>query len=275
MKLRLGRISYANTRPVHYDLDRGKWPLWIECVKAAPSSLNRMLAEGLLDAGSVSSVAYARHFRDWLILPDISISSKGEIMSVLLVSKIPIQRLSGKKIATTNDSETAVELLKLCLEREQIRPVYQPLQGESVGLPGDADAALMIGDEALKWSWEKRTPFIMDLGLYWEQWTKKPLVFALWAVRRSFVEERPEKTRALIKLLHGSLGHGASGLETIIAETASDMGIGRDHVRQYFQCLRYRFQAEEEKGLSHFFELLHERGILPEPVDLNFFDLCG
>ncbi|MDY6973067.1 MAG: menaquinone biosynthesis protein [Thermodesulfobacteriota bacterium] len=272
MKLRLGRISYANTRPVHYDLDRGMWPLWIECVKAAPSKLNHMLAEGLLDVSSVSSVAYARHFRDWLILPEISISSKGEIMSVLLVSKIPIERLNGRKIATTHDSETAVDLLKLCLEREQITPIYQPLKAEHAGLPNDADAALVIGDEALRWSWEKRTPFVMDLGLYWEQWTKKPLVFALWAVRGPFAEERPNETHDLISLLHDSLGHGTSSLEDIILQTASDMGIGTDHMRRYFQRLTYKLQGEEREGLSHFFELLYKRGILHEPVDLNFFD---
>ena len=126
MKVRLGKISFANCRPVYYGLNNGLRPPWLDLSSAPPTALNGMLSNSELDISPVSSVAYAKHAEDWLIIPSISIASRGDVMSVILVSTLPLRSLDGEKVITTTDSETSVELLRLCLEREGAKPVFEP-----------------------------------------------------------------------------------------------------------------------------------------------------
>ena len=82
--VKVGRISYINVAPIYYGLDKGLKPAWLKMVTAPPSVLNNMLANGDIDISPISSVAYALHQKDWLLLPDLSIACSGDVMSVIL-----------------------------------------------------------------------------------------------------------------------------------------------------------------------------------------------
>ena len=64
----------------------------------------------------------------------------------------------------------------------------------------EADAGVLIGDAALRATYDApRTGLaVHDLGEVWRQWTGLPMVFAVWAVRRSYAVANP----GLVKDVH-------------------------------------------------------------------------
>ncbi len=270
-KVRLGRISYMNVAPVYHGIDTQGVPPWAEVRGAPPSALNRMLADGDLDISPVSSAAYARRHREWLLLPDLSISCAGEVMSVLLVSRRPFDALTGERVLLTSDSAAAAALLRLLFMARGVDPVLEtgrvPGPGE---LAGRADAALVIGDAALKEKWGDTFPWIWDLGRMWWDLTGLPFVFAVWAVRRSFARRHPERVRAAAELLRRSKAAGLRRLDRIARTAADALELPTETCGAYFRRLGYDLGRREIDGLSRFFSGLHRGGWIPEPVPVNF-----
>ncbi len=85
---RLGHIAFLNVLPLTYALAHGAAE-GLEVLRASPAQLNGRLEARNLDVSGVSSITYARHADDLLILPDVCIASDGDVRSVLLVSRIP------------------------------------------------------------------------------------------------------------------------------------------------------------------------------------------
>ncbi len=270
-KIRLGRIHYINVDPIYYVFDQGHGPGWVEIVEAAPSVLNQMLLEGYLDVSPVSSIAYARHFAHWSLLPELSISSHGRVMSVILASRVPLKELQGKLILLSRESETSVALLRLCLEREGIcaHLVREKLDSKE-GLAKTADAALVIGDTALQWGRNGLFPHTLDLGQYWSAWTARPFVYALWAVSDEALRKNPSGIAALVKVLKNSLKQGMDRMDFIAQHAGHKLGLPHGLMRRYFQGLSYDLGYKEQTGMLLFFERLYEKGLLEKAVPLKF-----
>ena len=99
------------------------------------------------------------------LLPDFTVSSYSEVKSILLISRFPIENLSGKKVALTSTSATSQVLLKLILSRGyEVQPEYTVCPPDLDRMLADADAALLIGDIALKYYVARRELFLHDLG---------------------------------------------------------------------------------------------------------------
>jgi chorismate dehydratase len=273
MKVRLGKINYANCHPVYYGLNNGLRPEWLDLTAAPPTILNAMLSNSELDISPVSSVAYARHAEDWLIIPSISIASRGDVLSVILVSTLPLGSLSGKKIITTTDSETSVELLKLCLEREGAWPLFEPGRINDTAVLGhEAAGALLIGDPALRRRRnEVRGQIVVDLGRYWHDWIGLPFVYAVWAVRRAFAEKHRQMVKDVAALLNQSLSQGMAHIGMIVRSASLGLDLEQRFVRTYFRHLHYQLDLEEMAGLSCFFDCLNDRGLLRKKVSPQFF----
>ena len=99
------RASYAETVPFPFKL-----------VEGIPTELNRLLYEGKVDVSPSSSIEYAMNPGRYLLLPNLSITSKNKVMSILLESKVPIEELNKKVVALTTASATSVVLLRILLE---------------------------------------------------------------------------------------------------------------------------------------------------------------
>mgnify|MGYP006301884337 CR=1 FL=1 len=271
--VRVGRISYMNVAPVYYGLNNGHKPSWMEMVSAPPSTLNAMLAAQELDVSPVSSAAYARHQDDWLLLPDLSISCFGEVMSVLLVSRRPLADLSGKRVILTRESATAAALTRYLLTSSGIAPRFDTGRIRCArDLPADSDAALVIGDAALKEKWRSCFDYVWDLGALWRERTGLPFVFALWAVRRSYAEARPERVRAVMNQFRRSRCEGERNIQGIRCEASARLGIQTETCRRYYDRLHYSLNALQIRGLHRFFAGLRREGLIPKPVTLSFFD---
>ena len=76
-----------------------------------------MLLGGELDVAPIPAIEYARHADDFVLLPDIAISSDGEVQSILLLSKVPAEELGGRTVALTNTSRTSQVLARVLLEK--------------------------------------------------------------------------------------------------------------------------------------------------------------
>ena len=269
----LGRISYMNVAPVYYGLDNGLKPDWLNIVSAPPSILNHMMVNNELDISPVSSVAYAMNQDEWLLLPDLSIACHGRVMSVILVSKKPFEKLTNNKVIITDSSAAAAELLKLLFSTKKVKPVFEtmPIQCPDE-IKKSADAALIIGDKALKKKWHVHFDHIYDLGRMWLELTYLPFVFALWAVRKSFADKRPDTVSSIIKLLDISKEQGNKNLEDIAQKASEILGIDINICKKYYKLLNYNLDPLQLKGLTSFFEKLYNKKILPQKVQLRFFD---
>ncbi|MBL7196417.1 MAG: menaquinone biosynthesis protein, partial [Desulfobacterales bacterium] len=224
--VKIGRISYINVAPIYYGLDKGLKPAWLKMVTAPPSVLNNMMANGDIDISPISSVAYARHQKDWLLLPDLSIACSGDVMSVILVSRYPFDKLNNKRVILIDESATAVELLKFFFIIKKVKPIFEIGTIEHPSdIPKNAAAALIIGDPALKEKWSDHYNYIYDMGNMWMELTGLPFVFAVWAVQKSFARKRPEALSAIIDLFHISKKEGNQHLKQVAASASSKLGI--------------------------------------------------
>jgi chorismate dehydratase len=274
--VKVGRISYINVAPIYYGLDKGLKPAWLKMVTAPPSVLNNMLANGDIDISPISSVAYALHQKDWLLLPDLSIASSGacsgDVMSVILVSRHPFDKLNNKRVILIDESATAVELLKLLFITKKVKPFFEigAIQHPR-DIPKNADAALIIGDAALKEKWSNHYDYIFDLGNMWMELTGLPFVFAVWAVQKSFAHKRPDALSAIIDLFHISKKEGNQHLGQIVESASSKLGISLDMSEKYYDRLCCDLGPTQIKGLESFFSSLYRKKILSEKVTLSFF----
>src|SRR6185436_14404942 len=113
---RVGYIQFLNCLPIYWGLMRSGALLDVDLHKDSPDRLNAALIAGDLDIGPISLVEYLRHADDLLVLPDIAVGSDGPVLSVNLVSTVPLAALDGGRVALGSTSRTGVLLAQLYLE---------------------------------------------------------------------------------------------------------------------------------------------------------------
>src|SRR3712207_1015694 len=148
-----------------------------------PDRLGDLLVEGSLDLGPISTVEYLRHAADLLLLPDLAVGSDGPVQSVLLVSTRPLAELDGRRVALGSTSRTGALLARMLLaDGYRVRPHYFTCPPDLTEMLLEADAAVLIGDVALRAGFEAadRGLLVTDLGAAWRSWTGLPMVFAAW-----------------------------------------------------------------------------------------------
>ncbi len=270
-KVRVGRISYINVAPVYYGLDRGLKPDWLELVTAPPVELNTRLESGEIDISPVSSAAYAMNHDKWYLMPDLSISCFGEVMSVLLVSHEPIDKLDKKKILLSEESASAASLVRYIFNKKDIQPEFISSQ---VLKPADIDesasAALVIGDAALTEGWGSYFNHIYDLGEIWKGLTGLPFVFAVWAVRKEFADKYPNLLKEISDFFVKSKQNGKENQNDIIERAVDKTGLNYDDCETYFELLNCDLNMEHRKGLKCFFDELYNCGIINKKIEPEF-----
>jgi len=272
--VRLGSISYVNSLPVDWGLVSGAVPMEGDVISGAPSELNRLMEWGELDVSPVSAICYARNSSRWLLLPDFSISSESGIRSVILLSRVPMERLNGRKIITTGEGETTPALLTVLLkEAHGIKNVHLCLGDpeKDFFLRGaEAAACLLIGDWALREAHRKGRFRVYDLSQKWRLWARCPFVFAVWAVRNEFYENNKRRVAETKEVLIRSRAWGQDHPDEVMNEALRRTGIGQAPLAVYYRKLRYDFGADLVGGMRRFFDMAYRQGLLGEPVKLRF-----
>lgn len=272
MRLRVGHIQFLNCFPLYYGLIKNEMLRDVELFKGTPTELNHLLITGELDISAISSIEYARNFRDLLLFPDISVSADGEVKSVLLVSKLPIKELGGKSIALTNTSATSQILLKILLRRKyKLRCRFFTTPPAINTMLAEGDAALLIGDPALHAYYSPcEGLFVYDLGKEWKEFTGLPMVFAVWAVRRDLAEQAQELTWRVSEAFSNSMSYSVKNLPQVAASAAQGQSLSKECLEEYFRTLRFELGPFYREGLKRFYALAYEDGFIPQIPIIEF-----
>jgi chorismate dehydratase len=262
-KLRVGIVNFLNSKPLAWGFLKGHHADLFAPTYHPPSMVARLLGQGALDIGLIPSVEVQR-IPGLKVLPDLCVASRHEVKSVLLVSRGPIEEV--KKVALDQNSRTSVALVRILLqERWGLHPEYVHERPDPERMLSEADAALVIGDPALKVEREKYR--IWDLAAEWNALTGLPFVFAVWAVRPEVdVPDLPFYFKS-------SLRYGLSSVDILSREAAGELGLDSADVRSYLtDNLTYFLRQEEIAGLEEFYRRAHAHGLILEPKPLEFWE---
>lgn len=271
--LRIGEISYLNCTPIFSMLRESFDDNSYQFVSGTPAQLNGRLSSGEIDICPSSSIEFGRNPDSYLILPDLSISADGPVMSVLLFSRVPLERLDGCSVALTSESATSVALLKILLARRYgfSNSFTVVSTGVAEALAGH-DAVLLIGDRALQENMADSGWLVYDLGELWRGFTGYPFVFALWLARKELVADQGEELLFLHRRLLLAKRLSLENIRRIAEVCAQNHWTNRDFLINYWRVLSYDLSPRHVDGLALFFRYATECGLLEREPLIRMFD---
>jgi chorismate dehydratase len=249
-----------------WDFEHGSAGQHFEISYTVPSQCATELEKGTADIGIIPAAAYAT-IPNLLILPRIAIASRQAVGSILLVSHKRLDEIES--VALDNSSLTSVALTRVLFakcwggEREFIS---SPPRLDS--MLADSDAALLIGDPALKV--DRARYHTWDLAEEWIRLTGKPFVFAFWAVRQ---EALKSSSLDLISIFQQSRNRGLEpeSLDLIARIWAPRLEIAEQAVHKYLTTnIYYYLDSPCIEGLQLFFQYAFECDVLPPAPELCF-----
>ena len=273
-KLRISAISYLNTAPLMWDFEHGEAGGQFDISYTLPSACASALAQGGADIGIIPAAAYAE-IAGLQVLPDVAIASRRPVRSILLVSKVAIEKV--RTVALDTSSLTSVALTKVLFEKWLGGGrTFTSMEPDVEKMLAGHDAGLLIGDPALKV--DRSRYLTLDLAEEWIRYTGKPFVFAFWAVRDAALQDEDASLDSLANLpalFRDSRDHGLepANLKRIAAEWAPRLGISEADVRSYLTGnIHYQLDAGCLEGLQLFYRYAAKIGALPAAPELRFVE---
>ncbi len=278
--VRMGRIGYLNVLPIYYPLESGRIAHEFEMVAAPPAVLNAMMAREELHISSISCFEYACHPEQYYLIRDLSIGSRGPVMSVLLLSSCPVEELAGEEILITGETATSSALLRMLLEQKygiqatyRVDNVSQCLAGvgNSAKATHAPKAFLAIGDEALRLRNHAEYPYRLDLAEAWRSWTGLPFIFGLWVVSRKAAHARLFSADPT-ELFHKARRWSFENMDVILDLTQHGCPLSREELSTYYhEGLLYTLRGDELEGLKLFYAKLAQMGLIAQSPTLEFY----
>jgi predicted solute-binding protein len=234
-RLRVGCVRYLNSKPLIYGLAPGEIRL------EHPSQLAAQLAAGEIDVGLVPIFEALREPALYRIVDGVAVGCNGPVYSVIMVPKRPLESL--RSVWFDPASLTSAHLARVLLEEAfGNRP-------EAASHPDDADALVLIGDQAIDFR-ESNDAAVVDLGTLWKERTGLPFVFAVWVARRDCAVGLDDLANFFGAVRDDGLAH----LEEIIAAEPPER---REFARTYLtEYLRYTLAEAEWAGVRRYAEWL-------------------
>ncbi len=267
-RLRIAAISYLNTAPLMWDFEHGHAGREFDISYTLPSACARALQAGTADIGIIPAAAYAQ-VPGLLVLPGVAIASRRPVRSILLVSKVPVEKI--RTVALDTSSMTSAALIKVLFEKWLGGGrTFTPMSPNIDEMLAAHDAGLVIGDPALRI--DRSRYLTLDLAEEWIRDTGKPFVFAFWAVRSDALREAAP-AQDLAAVFQQSRDHGLEprSLDHIAREWAPRLGIGEAEVRSYLtENIYYQLDVSCLEGLQLFYRYAAEIGALPAAPQMHF-----
>ena len=242
-KIKVGIVSYLNTRPLIYGLQLEPIASQIELIEDNPANLATMLKEQKIDLGLIP-VAAIPELKEWHLAGDYCIGTDGEAASVCLFSEVPLEEI--KKVYLDYQSRTSVELLKwIMLEYWGIHPEIVVATDEDYRnqIKGTT-AGLVIGDRAFEQ--RKHSTFFYDLGAEWKKITGQPFVFAVWVSNKQLPRE-------FISMFNEANAKGLTHIDEIVSLQHFDL---YDLKKYYTLHLNYLLDERKKQSMEYFLSLL-------------------
>ena len=265
-RLRVGAVSFLNTKPLIYPLLNGELKSEeIDLSVQVPSRLAALLSDNALDIGLIPVVEYFRsndQGKGYRILPNISIASRGSVLSIQLFSRVPIQDI--QRVALDTSSRSSVALLKILLaEKYGLSPMFVPCMPSIDPAVAETEAVLLIGDAALKNL--DSTAYSVDLGAEWHELTGLPFVYACWVARGEVaLGDTPS-------LLLEAKNRGITQIPEIARIESQKIGLPENLCKDYLQHhIHYDLAESEIAGLERFYKLAVKNRLVESERTLSF-----
>lgn len=261
-KIRIGAVSYLNTKPLVYDLEA--LAPQAELILDYPSSLADQMARGDLDVALIPVIEYFRA-GSYSLVPNISIASCGPVLSVTLFSRAPWAEI--RRVALDEGSRTSAVLAQVLLRKKYgVAPEVGPLPLNRPAEEVDADAVLLIGDRAMH-ACLPGFRHAYDLGQEWHDWTGLPFVYAAWAVRPGV------DLGSVLDALHEAKRRGIENVGPIAAREAPALKLDAGFCRRYLaNIIRFDLGPRELAGLHHYYMLASELGLARRGVHVKLYE---
>ena len=261
--LKFGIHDFINAQPILASLrEMGEW-IKLDIYTETPARLAEQLNEGKLDFAMIPAIEYLRQAETLRLLPGISIASRNQVGTVLLVSKYPLKAIQS--LAVDNRSRTSVALLKLMFKDDFLPNMnWVDCDPNPEKMLKEHDAALIIGDPALGFNKEGTT--IYDLSEEWYQRTGKTFVHAVIVAR-----EGVEIGERIVEIFRIAKQEGLMKIETIARTQARKTGLPETLLVDYLKNkIRYNLGAEELDGLSYFQSICQSVGLIEKKPPFEF-----
>ena len=288
-KLRICIVEYLNTAPLVWGFTDGPLTHKYELSFALPSLCAEALRNGDADVAIIPSIEYQR-IDGLVMLPDMSVAVEREAQSLLVVATRPVEL--AQTFALDISSRTTVALAKiLCKRHWKIAPEFIDAPPNPAEMLAKADAALLIGDPALrvalKWAeLSGKAPgsedccsgsaedmpvpgidtlFVYDVVHQWRELTGMPAVMAIWGARREVA------TPELVADFQASKAFGLERIRDIAEGAALKLDLAPCPLAKYLrQNIQYDLDEGKLAGLRLFYEMAAEDGLIPAARPIEF-----
>lgn len=247
MSVRISIVSYTNTLPFVYGLDKlvsTTGTLEFIITKDYPSRCAASLLSGEADIAlaPVALLAANPHLH---ICSEYCIGAYGKVDSVLLFSNVPLHDISH--IILDYQSRTS-NLLVQVLARHlwHITPSLSASNEDKEESIKDSEAIVVIGDRALKNKGKFRYQY--DLAEEWLKMTQMPFVFAAWVSSKKIDADT-------LKVFNNALRFGIEHLERAIASVIPPHFFDIDDYLR--NKISYPLTAEKLKALNLFIKYVN------------------
>ncbi len=252
----LGRVAFINCEPLFFGLG-DTWDI----LPAPPSWLTGHLLRRDCIVAPIPAADYAENIDQLVLIPNIAISSRGEVGSVLLFSNSDLEDIES--VALPSDSATSTKLLKYILEQKGIVPIYHEMGPDLQSMLSEYDSCLLIGDRALEAAASNPELVKLDLGNEWKVLSNTPMVFGVFAARRDTDIDLVRKAHNALLTQLEKFDSDSEVRTAVIDECMRKTNQNRERLEKYFGEVINRIDEEDMKGLREF--LVTVCGVSSEP----------
>jgi len=248
-KLRVGAVSYLNTKPFLFGLKHSPLIDNLQIGLQHPSMIAKQLLNHEIDLGLVP-VAVIPRLRESHIISDFGICCDGEVSSVVICSQVPLHE--AEKLFLDYQSRTSSALAQLLLKDYwKVNPrIVQASPGYEKQIMGKY-AGLFIGDRALKL--KERYDYCYDLGSAWKKFSGMPFVFACWVANRKLDED-------FLESFNRALSFGVAHLDEVIEQ--QQLEYPEIDVRDYLSTkIQFVLNEEKKRAMNYFLQLLDKQQV--------------
>ncbi len=263
--IKLGSVSFLNAQPLTYAIENNMIEHEFTLIQTPPSELSLKLHKREIDLGLIP-VAELLKRKEYYVVPEISISSYGEVDSVVVIAKKDINELS--RVAVDIRSQSSTALLRIVLQIfHGTNTELIPTDIDKEDFLDGVDGAMLIGDSGLKKFYDMDTQYrIYDLGEIWTQETGLPFVYAVFAGHKDVILGR--NMQALVE----SKNYGLGIADKISEEESRNLGIDYDICYKYLtERIKYDLGEKEIKGIIKYSQLLEELGEAQKVDHINLY----
>ena len=246
-KIKISVVSYLNSKPFIYGLQRSRLLKEIDLQLDIPSACAQKLVEGKVDIGLVP-VAVLPKLKNQYIISDYCIGAEGKVASVMLYSNVPLSEITS--ILLDYQSNTSVALVRILADN------FWKISPQWVSAPANYEndikgsiAGVIIGDRTF--GLESKYAYSFDLAEEWQKFTQLPFVFACWVANKKL----PDRFLSEFNL---ALKSGLDNRSALIAELNEYKNYDIDLDTYLNQNIKYEYDNAKKQALELFLGYLQK-----------------